>query len=401
MPLSNGKSQKSFVKNLKTEIHAGKPMKQSLAIAYAMKRKNEKKKMSRGGMSEDEPSAKGVHSASLNAVPGKSNAGYEARSMTASNKKGMKYSAGLHKEDAKSEHERVLSELKEMPKPKMQGLDDGGAVDETQESMRKAFHFADGGESLERIGEQEAQDSMRKAFGNSQASSSPPPEQSQQDKYEAIRAQNRKNFGYSLGGEVFEVSTPEELLHKEVKPGFVPDHPQYRMVPRPRNVLNVASNTEDSMKFNQHMPDRQASTDMDEEDLVDRIMSRKSKDLSQESRLAMGGPVDLSHGDGPYEDDELGLVGRIMHKRSMDYSDLDRYSEGGRVANDTGTGQEADKLPNQHDDLVLRDDLESTYGEDDNAGDDLGNGQEDEDRKDIVARIMRSRAKKDRLPSPA
>ncbi len=44
MPLIKGKSQKSFVKNLKTEIHAGKPMKQSLAIAYNMKRKAERKK---------------------------------------------------------------------------------------------------------------------------------------------------------------------------------------------------------------------------------------------------------------------------------------------------------------------------------------------------------------------
>lgn len=43
MPLIQGKSQKSFEKNLKTEMHHGKPLAQSLAIAYAMKRKAQKK----------------------------------------------------------------------------------------------------------------------------------------------------------------------------------------------------------------------------------------------------------------------------------------------------------------------------------------------------------------------
>lgn len=76
-----------------------------------------------------------------------------------------------------------------------------------------------------------------------------------------------------------------------------------------------------------------------------------------------------------------------------------RYSEGGEVANDTPAM--ADSLPNDFDDLSLRDDLTSTYGEDDNAGDSLDNTQENSDREDIIARIMRSRAKKDRLPRPA
>ena len=35
MPLSKGKSEKSFEKNIKTEIKAGKPPKQAVAIAYA------------------------------------------------------------------------------------------------------------------------------------------------------------------------------------------------------------------------------------------------------------------------------------------------------------------------------------------------------------------------------
>lgn len=40
MPLIQGKSPKSFSKNVATEMHAGKPQKQALAIAYATKRRN-------------------------------------------------------------------------------------------------------------------------------------------------------------------------------------------------------------------------------------------------------------------------------------------------------------------------------------------------------------------------
>jgi len=49
MPLEHGKSKKSFVHNLKAEMDEGKPMKQSLAIAYAVKRRAGKK-MAKGGM---------------------------------------------------------------------------------------------------------------------------------------------------------------------------------------------------------------------------------------------------------------------------------------------------------------------------------------------------------------
>lgn len=48
MPLIKGKSKKSFSKNVETEMKAGKPQKQSLAIAFAMKRKAPKK-MADGG----------------------------------------------------------------------------------------------------------------------------------------------------------------------------------------------------------------------------------------------------------------------------------------------------------------------------------------------------------------
>jgi hypothetical protein len=46
MPLNKGKSSKAFSQNVRTEMHAGKPQKQALAIAYAVKRR---KKMADGG----------------------------------------------------------------------------------------------------------------------------------------------------------------------------------------------------------------------------------------------------------------------------------------------------------------------------------------------------------------
>lgn len=40
MPLAKGKSKAAFKQNIRTEIAAGKPQKQALAIAYSEQRKN-------------------------------------------------------------------------------------------------------------------------------------------------------------------------------------------------------------------------------------------------------------------------------------------------------------------------------------------------------------------------
>lgn len=49
MPLINGKSQKSVGKNISTEMNAGKPHDQAVAIALSVQRKSKAKKMSAGG----------------------------------------------------------------------------------------------------------------------------------------------------------------------------------------------------------------------------------------------------------------------------------------------------------------------------------------------------------------
>ncbi len=57
MPLHNSKSKKAFKENVETEMEHGKPQKQSLAIAFSVKRKAKKKKMAEGGVAYRNDSA--------------------------------------------------------------------------------------------------------------------------------------------------------------------------------------------------------------------------------------------------------------------------------------------------------------------------------------------------------
>lgn len=111
-------------------------------------------------------------------------------------------------------------------------------------------------------------------------------------------------------------------------------------------------------------------------------------DLNQRGNLSEGaGDMDSIHP----------LIKKIMMSRAQG------YSEGGRVANEDHGPMDsrlAGFKQNEFDDLALRDDLEQHYTGA-NSGDELGNSQEDSDRRDIVSRIMKSRAKKDRMPRPA
>lgn len=108
----------------------------------------------------------------------------------------------------------------------------------------------------------------------------------------------------------------------------------------------------------------------------------------------MGNPGN-AHDEYQSPEHEEDMVSRIMKSRQH------MYSEGGRIANggEDDLDRMADSKPNNFDDLALDDHLEGhNSGADD--GDSLGNHQEDEDRKDIISKVMASRRKKDRLPNP-
>lgn len=47
MPLVKSKSKQAFEKNISTEVKAGRPVKQAVAIAYSTKREAEKKPVKR------------------------------------------------------------------------------------------------------------------------------------------------------------------------------------------------------------------------------------------------------------------------------------------------------------------------------------------------------------------
>ncbi len=89
------------------------------------------------------------------------------------------------------------------------------------------------------------------------------------------------------------------------------------------------------------------------------------------------------------EDHEDDMVGHIMKQRQC------HYSKGGQVANKISPDAEFED--NDFDDLVLDDTQEGHYP----GSQEIGDGREDDDRKDMVSMIMRSRKKRDRNPVPA
>ena len=55
MPLVKSTSKKAFEKNIKAEVKAGKPVKQAVAISYAVKREAEKKPAKKKWLKQPKP----------------------------------------------------------------------------------------------------------------------------------------------------------------------------------------------------------------------------------------------------------------------------------------------------------------------------------------------------------
>jgi hypothetical protein len=152
----------------------------------------------------------------------------------------------------------------------------------------------------------------------------------------------------------------------------------------------------------------------------------KKKKMRGESCMADGGDVDSDQSQtpppkpvAPVDPDKLKSMGMDIFKaeggeiESFEHEEeADPANEmikrimmakGGVVERDGGEdklSEMADSDPNEFDDMALDDHLDDATYTGENSGDEHGDAQEDHDRADIISRIMKSRAKKDRLPNP-
>lgn len=297
MPLIKGKSEKAFVHNLKAEHEAGKPMKQSLAIAYAMKKKG--KKMAEGG----------------------------------------------------TVHENL--DYTEMKKPEGRG----------QSGERKG---------ISRAGVNVREAARQRGFGDSDSEG------------RAKRAEGRAKEEH--GAVLNDLRSDKQDRTNLAKGGYV-DGRGYQPTGKVDTRPDLGDHEKDEYDPTQEPGVESNGMAMDEDD---RLLNQHGEDEEgPQGMYAEGGQITDNEQDEAHMFD---MVGRIMKMRQK------CYSEGGRVANqDTNI---TDEMPNEFDDLHLRDDLKSSYTGA-NSGDQLGDDQEDKDRRDIVSMIMRSRAKKDKMPRPA
>jgi hypothetical protein len=158
------KSPAAFKHNIKAEMHAGKPQKQAVAIAYSEKRRAEHKRMAHGGEIEDCPNCyddggQVTPTPSLDPVKAKTMSDQFNKPNTADGiwsavKKGFSsnYAEGGEVKDEKPkptgttemyslkgkqtpvgmmQREKDLKDYKKMPGPKLQGLAEGGEVEES------------------------------------------------------------------------------------------------------------------------------------------------------------------------------------------------------------------------------------------------------------------------------
>lgn len=320
MPLEKGKSKQAFEHNIKAEMNAGKPMKQSLAIAYSMKKK---KKMAEGGMAKGD-----YHSDSTSEID--------------PDKMAADYSSNVDMRAEADRHDRKGEPM----------MAEGGQIKDNYQSPSTAMHQT-----------HETEDEQAQSFVDHEGNDQRP---------------------------------------------------------------NGPAMSEEEKKLNQHHVPMMHLQPEDEKSMVNKIMHQKEMDYASLDRLAKGGMVDRimcaqgadassssssSAPSSPTKKDAADL------DKGMDKGDSDRwahpidtvvnafkYSEGGKVANQEH-GPKDSRLAgfdqNEFDDLVLRDDLESSYGDDNNAGDSNDNDQENKDRSDIISRILKSRKLKDRMPNPA
>ncbi len=343
MPLVNGKSEKAFKKNVEIEMEHGKPQKQALAIAYNMKRKKKPKHYDDGGDVGD-----------VNASTPTFGSDPAAAALAQSGKGGGGGGGG-----------GGMSSMMQMA-PMLLAAAEGGDIPDKKQRARNAFH-----------GHQKGVHADLSTYGAGDRGMS--------GAGKMVREKGEDDIGFAKD------------LHRrklqEMKSMKKPDLMAHGGEPMPMP--------------NTDTDDMRSPAERAHEGYADGgpVHNDPNKGWSQKDKedfaRGAGGSPEPQHPD-PFKSADNGgsffgmahggRVDRIMKKRMM--------SEGGMAANDVGEGQEADHDPNQFDDLVLDDHLEE-HETGENSGDHLGNEQLEHDEHDIVSRIMKSRAKKDRNPRPA
>jgi len=342
MPLFKGKSRKAFSHNVATEMEHGKPQAQALAIAYRMKRQ----KRAHGGEAMGTGSGfGGRYAEGGNVFSGKQRVDFE----TGINRPlPTKETAGTAKAYSQSEQGHALRVAQN---PKSIG---SKASSREWKNLAKAGHRR----TLSELHSMSGPTSGKSGFAHG-GMLTDSGYQSECDEHcnDPCEVHMSNMEGYAEGGGVHE--TGFDYYGKTIE------------------GQSYAGNR--IRHANKYGPSSKA------------IGYEAAKDLHRkklEELRNMPNPKLKAHGgmltDEGYQDDsdELDMVGRIMARR---------MSEGGKVANtDEPT---ADFLPNEFDDLHLRDDLEQNYTAA-NSGDELSDEGEDERRRDIVSRIMASRRKR-------
>ena len=381
MPLMHKESQKAFKHNVKEEMEAHPSKRaQNLAIAYAIKRKAEKEHEAHGGemhmcsgggcehpshyaeggkvqkdysggqkrgpegypkYQEQAQNERGVHTpvSGVTAFPhgkGTSQAGDYTKERYA----GKPLFSG-DKHPAKKEHERVLSEMKSMPKPKL---------------------MAEGGEAPikghGRLGvEFDPTLPPRKGYPKNAA-----------EQYENLKSEHAR---------VSEMSKRDRAMKafngKKMAEGGMMTNDGYQSEKKPDVDGDLMPEAHKRAELQEHVEHMDAPDS-----------SVEHAEMNQE------GDEDEGAGGG----DEIDpFVMKIMMGRAKG------YSKGGQVANeDSGeSSSDSEELAksesNEFDELGKSGGMDAQY----HGSEEIGDEQEDEDRDDIVSRVMKSRSKRDRM----
>jgi hypothetical protein len=429
MPLFKGKSKKTFGKNVATEMDAGKPQKQALAIAYAMKKKARKAYGGEMGGESDKWGSEAVRDKKMMAEGGPVDPIPDSRLQSKAHQCEMCGHVASNEEHESDRHDSAGEPM----------MAEGGEPSIAKESKNMHGGFTEDMGPTGPTGYKNRNKSSDMSGGQRRGPEGYPryQESAQNEKGVHTPVSGVTQFSGGKGTSRAGKYTKETYAGKPLFSGK--DHPAKKEHERVlsemrsdkqdrRNLAeggSVGPITEHNMDNYQSPSTRMHQThdgDVDPQDNMTvmhqgndvrdnaRAMEEDERKLNQhgtyeegrqghESHYAEGGQITDNYADSE-DGDGLDMVGQIMAQKQQE------YSKGGQVANDTDRAKDAtdprdDMGSGRYDDLVNRaDDMEDADYMGANSGDGRSDEREDYDRKDMVSKIMASRKKKDRLPNP-